>query len=125
MKIKITNKSTNILPAYITKASAGMDLRADKTFIDIKPLERVLVPTGLFIKLPIGYEAQIRPISELAIEKGLTVLNTPGTIDADCKGEIKVIIVNISNKNQTIFAGNRIAQMIINKHERAELIQIR
>lgn len=118
MEVKIVNKSNNDLPKYETEFSAGVDLRA---FIDndiiLKPLERTLVPTGLFIELPVGYEAQIRPRSGLAYKFGLTVLNTPGTIDADYRGEIKVILVNLSNDDFTIKNGERVCQMVINKHE--------
>ena len=118
MKVKIVNKSINPLPAYSTEFSAGMDLRAfiDKDII-LKPLQRVLVPTGLFIELPAGYEAQIRPRSGLAIKHGITVLNTPGTIDADYRGEIGIILVNLSQDEFVIKNGERICQMIISKHE--------
>ena len=113
------------MPAYETIASAGMDLRA---FIPgdmvLKPLERALVPTGLFIELPLGFEAQVRPRSGLAIKKGVTVLNTPGTIDADYRGEIKVIIINLSNEDFVVKDGDRIAQMIIAAHQQAEWIQV-
>jgi len=116
--VKIVNKSKHELPAYETGASAGMDLRAniDEEII-LKPLERVLVPTGLFIELPLSYEAQIRPRSGLAFKKGIGVLNSPGTIDADYRGEIKVILVNISNENFVIKDGERICQMVVAKHE--------
>ena len=119
--VKIVNKSKHELPAYETGASAGMDLRAniDEEII-LKPLERVLVPTGLFIELPLSYEAQIRPRSGLAFKKGIGVLNSPGTIDADYRGEIGVILVNLSNEDFTIQNGERIAQLVIAKHERAE-----
>lgn len=121
MRVKIVNASGNELPGYSTKASAGMDLRANlEEDITLKPLERVLVPTGLYIELPIGYEAQIRPRSGLAIKNGITVLNSPGTIDADYRGEIKVIMINLSNENFVIKSGERICQMIISKHEYAE-----
>lgn len=120
MKIKIINNSGFQLPSYETKASAGMDLRA---CIDapatLKPLQRAIVKTGLFIELPIGYEAQVRPRSGLAAKKGITVLNAPGTIDADYRGEIGVILVNLSNEDFTIESGERIAQLVIAKHERA------
>ncbi|MCX6290316.1 MAG: dUTP diphosphatase [Bacteroidetes bacterium] len=121
MKIRIINKSNHPLPAYETDHSAGMDLRAsmDQPVV-LKPLERAIVPTGLFIELPVGYEAQIRPRSGLAAKKGITVLNSPGTIDADYRGEIKVILVNLSNENFTIENGERIAQMIVSKHDRVE-----
>ena len=121
MKIKIINKSRHDLPHYETIASAGMDLRASLTESRIlKPLERTIVGTGLFIELPIGIEAQVRPRSGLAAKKGITVLNAPGTIDADYRGEIGVILVNLSNEDFTINNGERIAQLIIAKHERAE-----
>lgn len=125
MDIKIINKSDNALPGYETELSAGMDLRAfiEKDVI-LKPLERTLIATGLFIELPVGYEAQIRPRSGLAYKYGLTVLNTPGTIDADYRGEIKVILVNLSNSNFIIKSGERVCQMIIAKHETAKLIQV-
>lgn len=118
MEVKIVNLSSNELPAYSTALSAGMDLRANlEEPIVLKSLERTLVPTGLFIELPVGYEAQIRPRSGLAIKKGITVLNTPGTIDADYRGEIKVILVNLSNEEFVINHGERICQMVIAKHE--------
>lgn len=121
MNIKIINKSNHDLPHYETIASAGMDLRANiEAPITLKPLERTIVKTGLFIELPIGTEAQVRPRSGLAAKKGITVLNAPGTIDADYRGEIGVILVNLSNDNFTIENGERIAQLVIAKHERAE-----
>ena len=121
MKIKIINKSKHELPNYATGAAAGMDLRANISEpIVLKSLERTLVATGLFIELPVGYEAQIRPRSGLAFKNGLTVLNSPGTIDADYRGEIKVIIVNLSKEDYTINDGERVAQMVIAKHEQAE-----
>ena len=121
MEIKIVNKSNHPLPHYGTEASAGVDLRANITeAITLKPLERTLIKTGLFIELPIGYEAQVRPRSGLAYKHGLTVLNTPGTIDADYRGEIGVILVNLSNEEFTIENGERVAQMVIAKHEQAE-----
>ena len=121
MKIKIINKSVHPLPEYATSASAGLDLRAniDEPIV-LKSLERYAVPTGLFIELPIGYEAQIRPRSGLAFKNGITVLNSPGTIDADYRGEIKIIVVNLSNEEFTINNGERVAQMVIAKHEQAE-----
>ncbi|MBF0694082.1 MAG: dUTP diphosphatase [Flavobacterium sp.] len=119
--IKIINKSGHELPNYETSASAGMDLRANISEpITLKPLERAIVKTGLFIELPIGYEAQVRPRSGLAAKKGVTVLNSPGTIDADYRGEIGVILVNLSTEDFVVENGERIAQMIIAKHERAE-----
>jgi dUTP pyrophosphatase len=125
MKIKIINKSRHDLPHYETIASAGMDLRASITESRIlKPLERTIVGTGLFIELPIGIEAQVRPRSGLAAKKGITVLNAPGTIDADYRGEIGVILVNLSNEDFTINNGERIAQLVIAKHERAEWEQV-
>lgn len=120
MKIQIINKSQHALPAYETNASAGMDLRANLDApIALKPLERAIVKTGLFIALPVGYEAQVRPRSGLAAKNGITVLNAPGTIDADYRGEIGVILVNLSQENFTINNGERIAQLVIAKHERA------
>ncbi len=121
MIIKIINKSAHPLPHYETEASAGMDLRANnESPILLKPLERTIVKTGLFIELPIGFEAQVRPRSGLAAKKGVTVLNAPGTIDADYRGEIGVILVNLSKEDFTIENGERIAQLIIAKHERAQ-----
>lgn len=118
MIIKIVNKSSNSLPAYSTELSAGMDLRANLTEeIILKPLERKLIPTGLYIELPAGYEAQIRPRSGLAFKHGITILNSPGTIDADYRGEIGVILVNLSNENFVVKHGERICQMVIAKHE--------
>lgn len=118
MKVRIVNKSKHALPEYSTKSSAGLDLMAniDKP-VKLKPLERYLVPTGLFIELPQGFEAQIRPRSGLSIKNGISVLNTPGTIDSDYRGEICVILINLSNEVFTINDGERICQMIINKHE--------
>ena len=119
-KISIINKSKHELPDYETLASAGMDLRANlDEAIVLKPMERTIVKTGLFMALPIGYEAQVRPRSGLAIKKGISVLNAPGTIDADYRGEIGVILINLSNEDFTINDGERIAQMVIAKHERA------
>ncbi|WP_417872255.1 dUTP diphosphatase [Xanthomarina gelatinilytica] len=125
MNIKIINKSSHALPHYETIASAGMDLRANITEpITLKPLERTVVKTGLFIELPVGIEAQVRPRSGLAAKKGVTVLNAPGTVDADYRGEIGVILVNLSNEDFTIENGERIAQLVIVKHERAEWMQV-
>jgi dUTP pyrophosphatase len=125
MQIKIINKSGHALPNYETLASAGMDLRANITTpIILKPLDRTIVPTGLFIELPIGYEAQVRPRSGLAAKKGVTVLNSPGTIDADYRGEIGVILVNLSQEDFVIENGERIAQLVIAKHERAAWIAV-
>ena len=121
MNIQIINKSKHALPHYETLASAGMDLKANiDEAIVLKPLERKIIKTGLFIALPVGTEAQVRPRSGLAIKKGITVLNSPGTIDADYRGEIGVILVNLSNEDFTINDGERIAQLVIAKHERAE-----
>ncbi|GAA3631139.1 dUTP diphosphatase [Flavivirga jejuensis] len=125
MQIKIINKSNHTLPHYETIASAGMDLRANILEpITLKPLERIIVKTGLFIELPIGFEAQVRPRSGLAAKKGITVLNAPGTVDADYRGEIGVILVNLSNEEFTIENGERVAQLVIAKHERAEWITV-
>ncbi len=125
MEIKIVNKSGNQLPGYETEFSAGMDLRANLSdSIVIKPLQRVLIPTGLYIELPIGYEAQIRPRSGLALKHGITVLNSPGTIDSDYRGEIKVILVNLSNDDFIINNGERICQMVIAKHESAVVVNV-
>ena len=125
MEIKIVNSSKHALPSYETYASAGMDLRADLDKpVVLKPLERAMIPTGLFIELPVGYEAQIRPRSGLAIKKGITILNAPGTIDADYRGEIKIILANISSEDFIINDGERIAQMVITKHEQAEWIEM-
>lgn len=119
MTVKIINTSNNPLPNYETEGSAGMDLRANITEpISLKPLERFMIPTGIFIELPMGYEAQVRPRSGLAAKRGLTCLNSPGTIDADYRGELKVILVNLSNETQTIEPEERVAQMVIAKHER-------
>ncbi len=126
MNIKIINKSTHSLPEYETAASAGMDLRANlETAVILKPLERTIVKTGLFLELPIGVEAQVRPRSGLAAKKGITVLNAPGTIDADYRGEIGVILVNLSDENFTIENGERVAQLVIAKHERAAWQQVK
>ena len=125
MKINIINKSKHQLPGYETEASAGMDLRADlATEITLKPLERQLIATGIFIELPIGYEAQIRPRSGLAYKFGISIVNAPGTIDADYRGEIKVLLVNLSNEVFVVNDGDRIAQMVIAKHEKAEWQQV-
>jgi len=118
MNIKIINRSKNSLPAYETQYAAGMDLRADLNEpVTLKPLERKLIPTGLFIELPGGYEAQIRPRSGLAYKHGISIVNSPGTIDADYRGELKVLLVNLSNDEFTINIGDRIAQMVVAKHE--------
>jgi|TARA_B110000902_G_C14051624_1_gene491926 dUTP pyrophosphatase len=125
MTIKIINKSTHKLPAYETIASAGMDLRAHISApVILKPLERTIVKTGLFIELPVGFEAQVRPRSGLAAKHGLTVLNSPGTVDADYRGEIGVILVNLSSVDFKIEDGERIAQLVIAKHERASWVEV-
>jgi dUTP pyrophosphatase len=118
LKVKIVNRSAYALPRYETSGSAGMDLRADlKASITLGPLERAMIPTGLYLELPAGYEAQIRPRSGLAAKRGLSLLNSPGTIDSDYRGEIKCIVVNLSNEAQTIESGERIAQMVIARYE--------
>jgi dUTP pyrophosphatase len=121
MQVKIINQSNNPLPTYATAGSSGMDIRAylDEP-VELKPLERTLIPTGLFIELPLGFEAQIRPRSGLAIKNGITCLNTPGTIDADYRGEIKIILINLSNETQSVQSGERIAQMVIQKVEQIQ-----
>lgn len=125
MEIKIINKSKHDLPQYATEASAGLDLRANiDSPLTLNSLERVLVKTGLFIELPIGYEAQVRPRSGLAFKNGVTVLNTPGTIDADYRGEIGVILVNLSNTPFVIEDGERVAQLVIAKHEQADWVLV-
>ena len=125
MKIDIINKSPHALPSYQTNGSAGMDLRAHlEKDIVLKPLERCIIPTGLFMALPLGYEAQVRPRSGLAAKYGLTVLNSPGTIDADYRGEIGVILVNISNTDFTVKNGERVAQLVISKHARGEWVRV-
>ncbi|MBR3976328.1 MAG: dUTP diphosphatase [Bacteroidaceae bacterium] len=125
MKVEIINKSKHPLPSYATNQSAGMDLRANiDEQIELQPLQRVLVPTGLFMALPAGYEAQVRPRSGLAIKKGVTVLNSPGTIDADYRGEICVILVNLSSEPFVITDGERIAQMVIARHEQADWCEV-
>ena len=125
MKIKLVNRSKHLSPEYETDASAGMDLRAnlDEPVI-LKPLQRAMIPTGLFLEIPVGYEAQVRPRSGLALKKGITVLNTPGTIDADYRGEIRVILINLSDEEFIINDGERIAQMIISSHEKAEWVEV-
>lgn len=121
VKVKIINQSSNPLPEYGTRGSAGMDVRANLSApLVLKPMERILVPTGLFIELPEGYEMQVRPRSGLAIKQGLTCLNTPGTIDADYRGEIKIILINLSQEEQTIHHGDRIAQMIVSQVEQVK-----
>ena len=125
MKLNIVNKSNNVMPAYETINSAGMDLRAylpDGVLV-IKPMQRALVPTGLFLEIPVGYEGQVRPRSGLAIKSGITVLNSPGTIDADYRGEVKVILINLSDVDFVIKSGDRIAQLVIAKHEQMEVVE--
>jgi dUTP pyrophosphatase len=124
ISIRIINKSKNPLPAYATSGSSGMDIRANvESSVRLKPLERTLIPTGLYIELPEGYEGQVRPRSGMAIRQGITCLNTPGTIDADYRGEIKIILVNLSSEEQVIENGDRIAQLVIQKVEKAEWIE--
>ena len=126
MKMNIVNKSDNSMPAYETVNSAGMDLRAylpDGEMV-IKPMQRALVPTGLFMEIPVGYEGQVRPRSGLAIKSGITVLNSPGTIDADYRGEVKVILINLSDADFVIKSGDRIAQLIIAKCEQMEIVEV-
>jgi dUTP pyrophosphatase len=125
VKINIINKSANELPAYATTGSAGLDIRANiETAITLQPLERNLVPTGLFMEIPSGYEVQVRPRSGLAVKQGLTCLNTPGTIDSDYRGEVKVLLINLSNEPQVIQPAERIAQMVVAKVEQATLVQV-
>ena len=123
--IKIINRSGNPLPEYATEGSAGMDIRASQdTAVVLQPLERMLVPTGLFVELPLGYEAQIRPRSGLAIRQGITCLNSPGTIDSDYRGEIKIILINLSPEEQVVQPGDRIAQMVIQKVEKGRWVPV-
>lgn len=125
MNVQIINKSHHALPEYATPQSAGMDLRANLDEpVTLNPMERKLVPTGLYMALPAGYEAQVRPRSGLAIKKGITVLNSPGTVDADYRGEVCVILINLSNEPFVINDGERIAQMVIAKHEQPTLIEV-
>ncbi len=125
MKVKIVNTSKHSLPQYATDLSAGMDLRANVNEpVLLKPLERKLIPTGLFIELPAGFEAQIRPRSGLALKKGITVLNSPGTIDADYRGEVCIILVNLSNEDFIVNDGERICQMVIASHVQAEWLEV-
>lgn len=125
VQIKIVNTSANPLPQYATKGSSGMDVRASLDIpVTLQPLERTLIPTGLFVEIPAGYEIQIRPRSGLAVKQGITCLNTPGTVDSDYRGEIKIILINLSSEEQVINPGDRIAQMIIQKVERAEFEQV-
>lgn len=125
MKIEIVNRGHQPLPAYATEQSAGMDLRANLSEpVVLHPLERRLIPTGLFIALPAGYEAQVRPRSGLALKKGITVLNSPGTIDADYRGEIGVLLINLSNDDFVVNDGERIAQMVVARHEQGEFVEV-
>jgi dUTP pyrophosphatase len=125
LQVRIVNQSLNPLPAYATTGSSGMDLRANlHQELVLKPLERTLIPTGLFIELPAGYEAQVRPRSGLALKQGLTCLNSPGTVDADYRGELKVLLINLSNEDQHIHPGDRIAQMVIQKVEQVEWLLV-
>lgn len=125
MKIEIINESHHPLPQYATPLSAGMDLRANLDApVTLRPLERKLIPTGLRIALPEGYEAQVRPRSGLALKKGVTLLNTPGTVDADYRGEVGVILINLSQEDFVVEDGERIAQMVIARHEQAELVEV-
>jgi len=125
VQIKIVNTSSNPLPQYATKGSSGMDVRASLDIpVTLQPLQRTLIPTGLFVEIPAGYEIQIRPRSGLAVKQGITCLNTPGTVDSDYRGEIKIILINLSSEEQVINPGDRIAQMIIQKVERAEFEQV-
>ena len=125
MKIKIVNRGHQPLPAYATEQSAGMDLRAHLSEpVVLHPLERRLIPTGLYIALPAGYEAQVRPRSGLALKKGITVLNSPGTIDADYRGEIGVLLINLSNDDFVVNDGERIAQMVVARHEQGEFVEV-
>jgi dUTP pyrophosphatase len=126
LTVNIINNSANPLPAYATEGSSGLDLRANiEAEIVLQPLERTLVPTGLFIELPLGYEAQVRPRSGLAIKQGITCLNSPGTVDADYRGELKVVLINLSNEHQVIHPGERIAQMVIQKVEHVTLVEVK
>ena len=126
MIVKVINKSDNKLPAYETANSAGMDLRANlpESGVTLNPLQRAMIPTGLFMEIPVGYEGQVRPRSGLAIKSGITVLNSPGTIDADYRGEVKVILINLSDADFVIKSGDRIAQLVIAKHEQPEVVAV-
>ena len=126
MKVKVVNKSNNVLPAYETKNSAGMDLRAylPEGSVTLQPMQRALIPTGLYIEIPEGYEGQVRPRSGLAFKHGITVLNTPGTIDADYRGELKQILINLSDQPFVINNGDRIAQIIFARCEQAEMVEV-
>jgi dUTP pyrophosphatase len=126
VKVRIINQSSNPLPEYATEGSAGMDLRANLTDpVTLRPMERLLIPTGIFIELPDDYEAQVRPRSGLAIKYGITCLNSPGTVDADYRGELKVVLINLSNEEHTIVHGDRIAQMVIHKVEKVKWKQVK
>lgn len=125
VQVRIVNTSKNHLPEYATEGSSGMDLRAELSApVLLRPLERKLIPTGLFIELPAGYEAQVRPRSGLAIKQGITCLNTPGTIDSDYRGEIKIILVNLSDSEQVIHSGDRIAQLVLQQVEKVQWNQV-
>ena len=125
VKVKVVNKSHNDLPAYSTKDSAGMDLRASLDEpLELKPMQRALIPTGIYIELPEGYECQIRPRSGLALKHGVTVLNTPGTIDADYRGEIGVILINLSDKPFVVNDGERICQMVVTRHDKVDWVRV-
>ena len=125
MKIKIVNRSHHALPQYATEQSAGVDLRANlQAPIELRPMERHLIPTGLFLSLPKGYEAQVRPRSGLALKRGITVLNSPGTIDADYRGEVGVLLINLSNEDFIVNDGERIAQMVIARHEQGQFVAV-
>ena len=120
--VNIINLSTNKLPEYATSGSSGMDLRANiESPVHFAPFQRIMIPTGLFIELPIGYEGQVRPRSGMALKQGITCLNSPGTIDSDYRGELKVILINLSNENQIINHGDRIAQLVVNKYQKVKL----
>ena len=126
VKVRIINESSNPLPEYATEGSAGMDLRANLTEpVTLRPMERLLIPTGIFIELPDDYEAQVRPRSGLAIKYGITCVNSPGTVDADYRGELKVVLINLSNEEHTIVHGDRIAQMVIHKVEKVKWKQVK
>ena len=123
--VKIVNTSGNALPFYATEGSAGLDLKASlEAELVLQPMERLLVPTGLFIELPKGYEAQVRPRSGMAVKQGITCLNTPGTIDSDYRGEIKILLINLSGEAQSIHPGDRIAQLVVQKYEKVEWVQV-
>lgn len=126
VKVRVINQSNNPLPEYVTEGSAGMDLRANlESPVTIRPMERLLIPTGLFIELPLDYEAQVRPRSGLAIKYGLTCLNSPGTVDADYRGELKVVLINLSNEDHTILHGDRVAQMVVHKVEKVKWKEVK